>query len=149
MLNEQQVGFGIDSISLVRGLYEAHQDRDWSRAATFLHPGAAVDMPSTGERLVGREKIISFQRAYPEPWGIMSVGRVLSDTEGAAAEVTIVDPSGQRFALAAFWRSQEGLLHRGVEYWVTVGAELPPSSRISSEDTRAARQAWVTDQSDP
>jgi hypothetical protein len=83
-----------------------------------------------------------FQAAYPEPWGVMTLGRVLSDAEGAAAEVAIVDPAGQRFALAAFWRSQEGLLRRGVEYWVTVGAENPPPNRLLSRDTQAARKTW-------
>jgi hypothetical protein len=69
----------------------------------------------------------------------MTLGRVLSDAEGAAAELAIVDPAGQRFALAAFWRSQEDLLRRGVEYWVTVGAENP---RSLSLETQAARKAW-------
>jgi hypothetical protein len=132
----------MDAVSLVRGLYEAYQDRDWARAATFLHSQAILDMPATAERLVGREAIVSFQSAYPEPWGTLSVGRLLTDAEGAAAEITVVDPSGHRFGLAAFWRLHEGLLQRGVEYWVTFAAELPPPSRSSSSDTQAARLAW-------
>ena len=127
---------------LVRGLYEAYQDRDFDRAAGFVHPRAVLDMPATAERLVGREAIIGFQRDYPEPWGVMTVGRVLSDTEGAAAEIGIIDPAGGRFALAAFWSSHEDLLYRGVEYWVTVGGELPPASRLSSVSTQAAQKAW-------
>ena len=58
----------MDATLLVRGLYEAYQDRDWELAATFLHQEAVLDMPSTAERLIGREAIISFQAAYPEPW---------------------------------------------------------------------------------
>jgi len=132
----------MDTGSSVRGLYEAYQDRDWERARLLLNPDAVLEMPATAERLVGREAIISFQRAYPEPWGILTVERVLADADGEAAQVSIVDPSGRRFGLAAFWRSYEGLLHRGVEYWVTVGGEHPPPSRYRSPATRAARTAW-------
>jgi hypothetical protein len=132
----------------VRGLYEAYQDRAWARAARFLHPEATVDMPATTERLVGREAIILFQSAYPEPWGTLRVDRVLSDPEGAAAEVTVVDPSGQRFALASFWRVHEGLLRQGVEYWVTVGGDGPPPSRRSASQTQAAINAWGVDSSE-
>jgi hypothetical protein len=132
----------MDAVLLVRGLYEAYQARDFDLATRFLHPGAALDMPATAERLLGRDAIIGFQRDYPEPWGVMSVGRVLSDTEGASAEIGIVAPTGERFALAAFWSLHDELLHRGVEYWVTVGGELPPETRLASASTQAARKAW-------
>jgi hypothetical protein len=128
--------------SLARRLYEAYQDRDWQRAGSLLHPKAVVEMPATSERLVGREEILSFQRHYPEPWGVLTVERVISDAETEAAEISVVDPSGQRFCLAAFWRRDEELLHTGVEYWVTPGGEEPPPSRSGSSATRAARQAW-------
>ena len=56
-----------DSTALVRELYEAYQRRDWNAAAELLHPEATLDMPSTRERLTGREQVIEFQRSYPEP----------------------------------------------------------------------------------
>jgi ketosteroid isomerase-like protein len=132
----------VDTGPSVRRLYEAYQARDWGGAATFLHPDAVVEMPSTAERLVGRETVIAFERAYPEPWGVLTVERVVADSGGAAAELSVVDPSGARFGVAAFWRSRDGLLHHGVEYWVTVGAEAPPPSRASSAVTEAARTSW-------
>ncbi len=132
----------MDAADLVRDLYEAYQARAWARAAARLHPGALVEMPGTGERLDGREEVIAFQRSYPEPWGVLTVLRVLVDREGAAAEAGIVDPGGQRHAMAAFWRTRDGLLHHGVEYWVTVGGDSPPASRADSAATRAARARW-------
>ena len=125
----------------VRALYEAYQDRDWARAATFLHPQVVVEMPATAERLEGQDAVIGFQRSYPEPWGVLAVRRVLADPEGAAAEVSVVDPEGRRFALAVFWGCRDGLLSEGVEYWITVGNE-PPPIRASSPATHAARRAW-------
>jgi len=136
----------MDAVASVRGLYEAYQDRDWGRAAALLHPEAVVEMPATAERLDGRDAIIAFQAGYPEPWGVLTVRRLLADADadagGAAAEVSVADPSGRHFALAAFWRAHEGLLHRGVEYWVDVGAVAPPPSRSSSPTTQEARRAW-------
>ncbi len=128
---------------LVRALYEAYQDRDWPRAATFLHPRVVLEMPATAERLEGPDAVIAFQRSYPEPWGVLLVRRVLEDIGRAAAEISVVDPEGQLFACAAFWRSRDGLLSEGTEYWITIGSEQPPPIRASSPATLAARRAWA------
>jgi ketosteroid isomerase-like protein len=111
---------------MARALYTAYQARDWARAETFLHPDAVLDMPATGERLVGREQVLRFQREYPEPWGELSVLRVLGDAAAAAAEVQIRAPGGDVFRMAAFWALRDGLLASGTEYWVDPGGSPPP-----------------------
>jgi hypothetical protein len=88
-------------------------------------------MPATRERLDGREGVVAFQRAYPEPWGDLTVLRVVGDEEVAAAEIEVVAPD-DTFRMAAFWRAQDGLLREGVEYWVTVGGEKAPPGRPTS-----------------
>lgn len=119
---------------LVRGLYEAYDRREWDAAAPLLHPRAVVEMPATAERLEGREAVIGFQRAYPEPWGELRVLRVVEAGPTAAAEVEVAAPDAT-FRLSAFWRVDEGLLRHGVEYWVTVGGdEVPPDSRAARAD---------------
>jgi ketosteroid isomerase-like protein len=118
----------VSAVELVRRLYEAYQARDWDTAARFLHEKATVAMPATAERLDGREGVIDFQRAYPEPWGDLSVLQVLGDEEHAAAEVEVV-AADDTFRMAAFWRTADGMLRDGVEYWVTVGGEEPPPER--------------------
>lgn len=45
-----------------------------------------------------------------------------------AAETEIVGPA-ETFRCAAFWQVRDGRLHRGVEYWVTVGGDEPPPAR--------------------
>ena len=121
----------MSAVELVRRLYEAYQARDWETAATFLHEEATVAMPATAERLKGREGVIGFQRAYPEPWGELTVLRVVGDDKVAAAEIEIV-AADDTFRMAAFWRAEDGLLREGVEYWVTVGGEEPPPERASA-----------------
>jgi ketosteroid isomerase-like protein len=118
----------MDARELVRRLYERYQARDWEAAAELLHTDATVDMPDTRERLAGRDGVIRFQREYPEPWGDLSVLRVLGGADQACAEVEVVAP-GETFRMAAFWRAEDGLLRDGIEYWVTVGGEEPPPGR--------------------
>jgi hypothetical protein len=113
---------------LVRALYERYQARNWSDAALLLHEEASVDMPATNEQLIGPGRVLGMQRDYPEPWGDLEVLRVLGNERSAVAELEVVAPAAV-FRCAAFWNVHEGLLHRGVEYWVTVGGEEPPPDR--------------------
>ncbi|CAN5700610.1 hypothetical protein BH18ACT13_BH18ACT13_03760 [soil metagenome] len=89
-------------------------------------------MPATAERLVGRSKVVEFQRDYPEPWGDLSLLRIVGKGETAAAEIEVVAEEAT-FRMAAFWRAGEGLLREGVEYWVTVGGEEPPPNRAHAQ----------------
>lgn len=111
---------------MARALYTAYQARDWAQAETLLHPDAVLDMPATGERLVGREQVLRFQREYPEPWGELAVLSAVGDAAAAAAEVRIQAPDGDVFRMAAFWALRDGLLARGTEYWVDPGGRPPP-----------------------
>ncbi len=128
--------------ALVRRLYEAYDARAWREAAELLALDATVEMPSTAERLVGRGEIVQFQAEYPEPWGRLTVLRVVDGGkdeavqgdvgEGeAAAELEIVNPEGTTWRVAAFWAARNGELYRGVEYFVQVGAEDPPAFRTA------------------
>jgi ketosteroid isomerase-like protein len=118
--------YPVTAADMARALYTAYQARDWARAETFLHPDAVLDMPATGERLVGREQVMRFQREYPEPWGELVVLRALGDASSAAAEVEIRAPGGDVFHMAAFWGLRDGLLASGTEYWVDPGGSPPP-----------------------
>lgn len=111
----------------MRSLYERYQAGDWLGAAELLHPDAHLHMPATGEVLSGRDRVIGLQERYPEPWGDLTVLRVVSEHGGrtAVAEIEIVGPTAV-FRCAAFWQTYQDRLHRGVEYWVTVGGEQPP-----------------------
>jgi ketosteroid isomerase-like protein len=118
--------------TIVRALYEAYQDRDWARAEPLLHPDVTVDMPATNERLAGRPAVLGFQRDYPEPWGDLEVSQTIGGTNPADTLVAAgveVHAAGEVLRMAAHWECRDGLLWRGVEYWVTVGGEEPPAWR--------------------
>jgi ketosteroid isomerase-like protein len=118
----------MSAAELVRRLYEAYQARDWDAAAELVHADATLEMPATNERLTGRAGVIGFQRAYAEPWGDLSVLRVVGEGDTAAAEVEVA-ATDATFRMAAFWRSEGGVLRDGAEYWITVGGEEPPPTR--------------------
>jgi CTP:molybdopterin cytidylyltransferase MocA len=109
-------------------LYQAYQQREWHVAERLLHADASVSMPATAEELRGRDAVIGFQRAYPEPWGDLRVLRAVSHGDTAAVELQVDAPAGV-FRCAAFWAVADGLLRDGVEYWVTVGGDEPPPER--------------------
>ena len=117
-----------DAAEQVRRLYERYQARDWAAAAELLHPDAELSMPATAEQQVGRDAVLAFQADYPEPWGDLTVLRVIGDGATAVAETEIVSPA-ETYRCAAFWQLRDGRLHRGVEYWVTVGGDEPPPGR--------------------
>lgn len=123
----------LSTADTVRRLYEAYQARDWEAAAELVHEHAVLEMPATDERLMGRLGVLDFQRAYPEPWGDLSVLRVVGGGDTAAAEIEIVAPDAT-FRMAAFWRSEGGLLRDGAEYWITVGGEEAPPTRERAPD---------------
>lgn len=111
---------------LARNLYEHYQARNWSAAADLLHPDAVLEMPATGERVSGRDGIIEVQASYPEPWGELTVLRVVGGGSASAAAVEVeIEGLGVVFRCAAFWVAGQGLLAHGTEYWVTVGGEQP------------------------
>ena len=118
----------MSAAELVRTLYQAYQARDWEAASALVHEDAVLEMPATRERLSGRSGVIDFQRAYPEPWGDLSVLRVVGEGDTAAAEIEVLALDAT-FRMAAFWRAEGGLLREGAEYWITVGGEEPPPTR--------------------
>jgi ketosteroid isomerase-like protein len=86
-------------------------------------------MPATAERLSSRDSLMAFNLAYPEPGGDMQVLQVVCDgTARVAAEVEVTAPDAV-YRCAAFWRSRDGLLADGVDYWVRDRGEPPPPYR--------------------
>jgi len=111
-----------DAGALVRSLYEAYQRRDWDACVALLHPEAVYDLPRTGDHIEGGAAVLDYQRAYPEPWGDLSVLRVVASGDEAAAEIAVLGGQEGDYRLAAFWSVRDGSLYRGVEYWVALPA---------------------------
>jgi ketosteroid isomerase-like protein len=107
-----------DAGMLLRSLYEAYQRRDWEACVPLLHPDAVYDLPRTQEHVEGGAAVLDYQRTYPEPWGELSVLRIVADGDEAAAEIAVTGGQEGDYRMAAFWTVRDGRLWRGVEYWV-------------------------------
>jgi ketosteroid isomerase-like protein len=110
-------GTTTDAGALVRSLYEAYGRRDWDACAQLLHPDAVYELPRTGERIEGGPAVLDYQREYPEPWGELSVVRVIADADEAAAEISVRGGREGDFRMAALWTVRDRRLWKGVEYW--------------------------------
>jgi ketosteroid isomerase-like protein len=106
-----------DAGGLVRSLYEAYGRRDWDACAQLLHPDAVYELPRTRERIEGGPAVLDYQREYPEPWGELSVVRVIADADEAAAEISVRGGREGDFRMAALWTVRDRRLWKGVEYW--------------------------------
>lgn len=62
--------------------------------------------------------------------GWTAVLRVVGASSTSAAEVETVSEAAV-FRCAAVGTVRDGLLHDGVEYWVTVGGDRPPERRTA------------------
>ena len=112
-----------DAAMLVRRLYEAYQRRDWNACVPLIHPEATYDLPRTDDHVDGGAAILDYQRAYPEPWGELTVLRVVAEGHEAAAEIAVTGGQGGDWRLAAFWTARDGRLQHGVEYWIPLVAD--------------------------
>lgn len=110
---------------VVRAFLEAIEARDWVRAGALLADDVEVEWPATAERFTGG-RFLAMQRAYPEGWRI-TVLEALGDARVAAR--VRVDHDDAVFLCAGFYDVAEGRIIRGVEHWVEVGGERPPTWR--------------------
>ncbi len=118
----------MNSEQVVRELWQRISARDWSGVGALLSPDVRVDWPATGETFVGVENFVAIQSEYPEGWTI-NVLRVIADGQAAVSEVEVPHDEFGIFRAASFWTVSEGLIRAGIEYWITVAGESPPSWR--------------------
>lgn len=102
--------------------------RDWVAVEALLAPDVEVLWPATGELLVGPENVVEVNREYPEGWSI-DVRSVLADGDQVASDVVVPFSESETFAVGSFWTILDGRIHRGVEYWVTLNGDAPPTWR--------------------
>ncbi len=118
-----EIGGTPDSGALVRSLYEAYARRDWDACVPLIHPEAVYDLLPSGEHYESAAAVLDYQRDYPEPWGYLSVLRVVAHGVQAAAEIAVTGGAQGDHRMAAFWTLRDGQLWRGTEYWVDLPAE--------------------------
>jgi ketosteroid isomerase-like protein len=111
----------------VERMWERMQAQDWEGVEDCLAPDLAIRWPHTGERFTTRSAYLAANRNYPDGWSL-ALQRVIDDGVNVATLVEL-EHDGQVFHCAGFYELADGRVARGVEYWVTAGAALPPEWR--------------------
>jgi ketosteroid isomerase-like protein len=122
----------------VRALWNLFEARDWRGARALLSDDLLVELPATGERFTSADAFVAFNATYPEGWAIqlqrVVCGGASTTPSGDAADLVISEvqvPQGGVgvFAVAQFAWVRDGQIVAAREFWVTCGAEEPPSWR--------------------
>jgi len=111
--------------AIVRRYFETMSARDWDGFGSLLAEGVVYEMPQTAERIVGRERLVSFNSEYPGDWRI-GVTRLIVDSETAAASMNFTVGDEQLVGLVYF-ELAGGLITRVTDFWPE--AYEPPAGR--------------------
>jgi len=112
----------MDAGEIVREFHRRMQARDWRGAESFLADDVHIEYTSTGEQFDG-PAFLAMNEAYPEGWSL-EVREVVAAGDRVAAQVR-VHHADQVFWCAGFYTVTDDRIARGVEHWVTEGAETP------------------------
>jgi ketosteroid isomerase-like protein len=80
------------------------------------HPDYVMEMPQSGERIRGREKMRAFQEAYPNPPTI-EPRRVVGSGDVWVIEARSDYGGGQRFNLAMIVEFRDGKIWKDTRYY--------------------------------
>ncbi|QSB16124.1 nuclear transport factor 2 family protein [Natronosporangium hydrolyticum] len=113
---------------VIRELWDRIEARAWSGVAELFAADAVIDWPASRERIVGPANFVAVNREYPTGWSIR-VLRIVADGDQVVSEVEVPHEELGLFRVASFWTVREGLIVRGCEYWIGVGADPVPAWR--------------------
>jgi ketosteroid isomerase-like protein len=126
------------AVGTVRALWDRFEARDWAGARALLSDDLIVELPATGERFTAADAFVEFNATYPEGWTIqvqrVVCGGASTTPSGEPAdlvisEVQVPQESVGVFAVAQFAWVCDAKVVAAREFWVTCGAEEPPSWR--------------------
>lgn len=90
-------------------------NRDWPRLASLLADDVVYEMPQTGERIHGRDRVLQFNQEYPGDWQ-MTAHRITADTHHAALWLHV--RVGEETTHACVWLdTTTGHITRITDFW--------------------------------
>jgi ketosteroid isomerase-like protein len=139
----------VDTVLALWNLFEA---RDWPGVRALLSDDLVVELPATGERFTGADDFVAFNATYPEGWTIqvqrVVCGGASTAPNGGVAELVISEVQVPQdgvgvFAVAQFAWVRDARIVAAREFWVTCGAEEPPSWRAHLAERYDGRLAQL------
>lgn len=113
---------------VIEELWRRIQVQDWTGVGELVAADAVIEWPATAERITGRDNYVAVNREYPAGWSI-NVLQIIAVGDQVVSEVEVPHASLGTFRAVSLWTVSNGLIVRGTEYWITVGAEGSPDWR--------------------
>ena len=104
-----------DSRSLAERFFVTLDGRDWDGLAAVLAPDVTYEIPQTGERILGRDRYIQFNREYPGDWHV-APKVVVADEAGAAVWFDWTVGDDEHSDAVVFFRIADGLITRVTDF---------------------------------
>ena len=105
-----------DNHELVRRFIAALEARDWEAWAALLSPDVVYEIPQSRERIVGRQRYLEFNKAYPGDWHLQPKVVIADDTHGVVWFDWTVGADEGADAMA-FFELTDGLITRVTDFW--------------------------------
>ena len=115
------------AVNTVERLWRAIAQRDWAAMGAQLQPNIVVELPGTGERLVGPDAYVLSYRLRPGPVTV-KVRDIVSAERCVAVHAVLTTPAGDEHVMG-FYDMQETRISHAVELWSGPGATPPPAWR--------------------
>jgi hypothetical protein len=102
--------------SVAVALCERFESRDWDAAATLFASDVVYLAPQTRERIVGRDALLTYMRAYPGDWHL-AVARVVATDSEATVVLDARIGDEPLMSVALFDVDADGLITTMTDYW--------------------------------
>ncbi|WP_344843741.1 nuclear transport factor 2 family protein [Kribbella ginsengisoli] len=103
------------SRAIVRRYFDTMAALDWDAFGAVLAEDVVYELPQTAERIVGRERLVRFNREYPGDWRL-SVSRLIVDRESAAGSMNFTVGEEEMVGLV-YLELAGGLIVRVTDFW--------------------------------
>ena len=115
---------------VVKAFWDRIDARDWQGVRALLADDIVVDWPASLERMSGADTVVALNSEYAEGWTIRIL-RIVADGSSVVSEVEVPMDGSATSRVASFWEVLDGLIVRGVEYWIELGQDERPAWRAS------------------
>jgi len=87
--------------AIVTQYFDRMSERDWDGFAQVLADDVVYEMPQTGERITGRDRLVQFNQEYPGDWRL-TVTRLIADGSTAAGSMNFTAGDEELVGLVYF-----------------------------------------------
>jgi ketosteroid isomerase-like protein len=116
--------------TVVRQYFDRMSERDWDGFGQLVAEDVVYEMPQTGERITGRDRLVQFNREYPGDWRL-TVTRLIADGTTAAGSMNFTVGDEVLVGLVYF-EVPDGVITRITDFWPEP-YEAPPGREHLTE----------------